>query len=299
MKAMRAILFSPAILVAACGGRGTDVGSDAGSDLGDAAPTPVGRWPDATTSPDPDASPPPLAADAGDSDVADANRGGALDGTVVDASDSGGGCTPAAENMPCMGGAVTCGAWGACTYADPTCGQSGTQSRSCTTTVCKSGTCQAVPAASETQSCGARNTNGVACSGGRGCGSYGGCSCGGGGCTGSKSRSCWSYKCEQGQCVDTGADGQPTSTGCSCASGTSCSGSCANAQCDGSGSCVDCGGNACCEGACCASGDTCQYYGGGSSLICVATCSDGTTICPAPSTCSCAYIGSVFSCTCN
>lgn len=78
------------------------------------------------------------------------------------------GCGRSTDGTSC-GGAV-CSAFGACTYADPTCSNSGTRSRTCTPAVCVSGACGNGAAYTDTDTAGcARNQDGRTCGGGTVC----------------------------------------------------------------------------------------------------------------------------------
>jgi hypothetical protein len=66
------------------------------------------------------------------------------------------------EDDPCGGGLMDCGSFGSCGgFAEP-CGESGTQSRSCTDSTCQAGECVTGTPYSDSRNC-MRNTDGVTC----------------------------------------------------------------------------------------------------------------------------------------
>lgn len=106
-------------------------------------------------------------------------------------------CTRTTEGDSCA--ASTCASWGTCGGFSGTCGESGTQSRSCSVGECRSGTCTA-RAYSETQAC-TRDTDGTAC-GVASCGAWSACSFESGTCdeTGTQTRTCRPSVCVDGSC---------------------------------------------------------------------------------------------------
>jgi hypothetical protein len=146
----------------------------------------------------------------------------------------GGTCAPSesAENEPCSRatdgdpcGAPTCGAWEACTSADP-CSTAGTESRSCSDPVCAGGSCS-MPLRTETRACTRASTDGAPC-GADVCGAYDVCSystiCDQ---TGSQSRTCHQLRCGAGVCNTVNPYTDPNACtrdtdGRNCGSGRTC-----------------------------------------------------------------------------
>jgi hypothetical protein len=104
-------------------------------------------------------------------------------------------CTRDTDGTSC--GAGSCGAWGACDYAD-TCDESATQRRTCTDLTCTAGTCASSPR-TETMAC-SRTTTGTMC-GATSCGAWGACgysdSCDE---SATQSRTCTDRACAAGSC---------------------------------------------------------------------------------------------------
>ncbi|NOK21129.1 kelch repeat-containing protein [Corallococcus carmarthensis] len=164
-------------------------------------------------------------------------------------------CTRAAPNTSCA--APSYGAWSVCSFSD-VCAQTGTQSRTVTTSSysCATGQCVA-STSTETQSC-TRNTNGNSC-GAPSAGGWGTCSGYSSTCdeTGTQSRSVTSYTCSNGTCgSSTGTESQTCTRnrdGVSCGTSSGGWGSCGGFSdyCDASGSQsrtvtdYECGGGSC------------------------------------------------------
>jgi len=138
-------------------------------------------------------------------------------------------CTGASPACPADGwtsdgtscGTSTCGSWDVCGGFSGTCGQTGSQSRSCTDAVCGGGTC-GTATRTETQTC-TRTTDGVSC-GTASCGSWGACGGFADVCdqTGTQTRSCTAPVCAGGAC---GSATTTESQACSRSTdGTPCSG---------------------------------------------------------------------------
>lgn len=192
----------------------------------------------------------------------------------------------------------SCGAWGDCGGFADSCGNAGTQSRSCTVYACSAGACTA-SAGSESQSC-SRDTDGVPC-GVTTCGDWGACEGFPDVCatTGSQTLECTSFACSGGACsegrriVSRGClrdtNGDPcASTTCgpwsdcswsSCAADGSRYRACTDFSC-GSGSCRQSGRTetvTCTRSVQCTSG----------SLSCVLTLSQGQLGCTCANGCTC------------
>ncbi|XXF75365.1 hypothetical protein P2318_20090 [Myxococcaceae bacterium GXIMD 01537] len=121
---------------------------------------------------------------------------------------SSGACTPSTmtESMACgrdtdgqSCGGTTVGEWGACTGFSGVCGESGTQYRTVTTSVCTNGGCQQV-SQPESQSC-SRDTDGQSC-GGTSTGGWGACTGFSGVCgeSGTQERTVTASVCSNGGC---------------------------------------------------------------------------------------------------
>lgn len=106
---------------------------------------------------------------------------------------------PAFNGNSCGAGTV-CGAYGACGEFTGVCGETGSQSRTCTDHTCSLGVCEASAPRTEAITC-MRDTDGVTC-GDDICDAFGPCGGFSSTCdeTGTRARSCWHQVCGSGAC---------------------------------------------------------------------------------------------------
>jgi hypothetical protein len=133
------------------------------------------------------------------------------------------GCARDTEGDAC--GANSCTVWSACAGFSGTCGTTGTQSRTCTSSACAGGACRTT-STPESRAC-SRITDGVSC-GATVCSSFGACTfaseCA---TTGSQSRTCTDSVCARGACglttrTESAACSRASTDGLSCRPGTVC-----------------------------------------------------------------------------
>ncbi|MEW5740674.1 MAG: hypothetical protein AB1938_17230 [Myxococcota bacterium] len=144
-------------------------------------------------------------------------------------------CTRSTEGDAC--GSTTCGGFGPCGGFSGICGESGSQSRSCTRSVCRAGAC-ASESYTDSQSC-SRNTDGQQCA----TGSWSACQFSGCSATGTQTRT--PYDCNNGSCSSPQSPVTQTCTrSVQCSGGSS---SCTVTLSPGQSGCpAACGGNCYC-----------------------------------------------------
>lgn len=159
-------------------------------------------------------------------------------------------CTRTTEGSSC--GSRTCGSYGACGWSS-TCATSATQTRTCTTPVCRSGTC-ASEMSTESQAC-TRTTEGVSC-GTETCSAWSACSGFASTCatTGTQTRTCMVPVCRGGGCAtESRTDTQSctrSTDGASCGSETCVTGPCGHDDMCGGQQTITCTPRVCRSGGC-------------------------------------------------
>lgn len=181
--------------------------------------------------------------------------------TCTDLTCHGGACTPAmrADTQSCSRStdgtacsATSCSGFGACTGFSGVCGNSGTQSQTCTDYTCGGGSCTGATR-TDTQAC-SRSTDGTSC-GTTSCGAWSTCTYDPMTCStvATQSRTCTDAVCSGGSCsAPTRTETQPcppAPAGTDCIDNTI---QCGVWQCDGAGSCRQTsgfctGGTICCD----------------------------------------------------